>query len=103
MADENEMSMDEILASIRNILWEKEVNKSASRSCIRDYAKDAEGDVFILTKDMLAKNCDLPYEYAKWNFNDVAAKILHKYAKVFDGDVASSSKRLERVREKAGS
>ena len=103
MAEEDEMSMDKILASIRNILWEKEVNKSASRSCIRDYAKDAEGDVFILTKDMLAKTLELPYEYSKWNFNDVAAKILHKYAKVFDGDAELSSKRLERVGEKAGS
>ena len=70
MADEEEMSMEEILASIRNILWEKEVAKSASRSCIRDYAKEKAGDVFELTKDMLVKGWALPYEYSDWNFDD---------------------------------
>lgn len=83
MAEEQELSMEEILASIRNILWEKEVNKSASRSCIRDYAKESEGEVFQLTKDMLVKGWALPYEYSDWNFDDVASKILHKYADFF--------------------
>ena len=38
--NEEELSIDEILATIRNVLWDKEVQKSASRSCIRDYEKE---------------------------------------------------------------
>lgn len=81
--DEEELSIDEILASIRSVLWEKEVEKSASRSCLRDYAKEREGDVYILTPQMLAKDWNVPYEYANWDFNDVAARILRKYSEVF--------------------
>lgn len=81
--DEEDLSIDEILASIRSVLWEKEVEKNASRSCVRDYAKEREGDVYFLTPQMLAKGWDIPYEYANWDFNDVAARILHKYAEVF--------------------
>ncbi len=107
MADEEEMSMEEILASIRNILWEKEVAKSASRSCIRDYAKEKSGDVFELTKDMLVKGWALPYEYADWNFDDVSTKILHKYARLFAKEEAlmyeEDNKTSSRVREKEGS
>lgn len=95
MADQEELSMEEILASIRNILWEKEVNKSASRSCIRDYAKEAEGDVFELSKDMLVKGWALPYEYSQWTFDDVAAKILHKYAAFFARDEAEQRQKAE--------
>ncbi len=86
MTEQDEMSMEEILASIRNILWEKEVSKSASRSCIRDYAKEAEGEVFQLTKSMQVKGWVLPYELSDWSFDDVAAKILHKYARVFGAE-----------------
>ncbi len=107
MADEQEMSMEEILASIRNILWDKEVAQSASRSCIRDYAKEKEGDVFELTKDMLVKGWALPYEYSNWNFDDVSAKILHKYAELFAKEEAlkyeEDTKTSSRVRVKEGS
>lgn len=103
MADEEELSMEEILASIRNILWEKEVSKNATRSCIRDYAKDAEGDVYQLTKDMMVKGWALPYEYSSWNFDDVAMKILHKYANFFAKEEEASVKDLVRVGEKEGS
>ncbi len=107
MADEEEMSMEEILASIRNILWEKEVAKSTSRSCIRDYAKEAGGEVFELTKDMLVKGWALPYEYSNWNFDDVAAKILHKYAELFAKDKIAKyeedAQASSRVRAKEGS
>ncbi len=81
--NEEELSIDEILASIRNVLWDKEVQKSASRFCIRDYDKERQGDIFELTPKMLAKNWNVPYEYANWDFNDVAARILHKYSQVF--------------------
>ena len=80
---EDELSIDEILASIRSVLWEEEVRKSASRSCIRDYEKERQSDVFELTPQMLAKNWEVPYEYANWDFDDVAARILHKYSQVF--------------------
>lgn len=83
MADEQELSIEEILASIRNILWEKEVSKNASRSLVRDYGKENDAEVFELTKDMIVKGWALPYEYSNWNFDDVAAKILHKFAAVF--------------------
>lgn len=103
MADEEELSMEEILASIRNILWEKEVEKSASRSCIRDYTKETEGNVFQLTKDMLVKGWAVPYEYTDWSFDDVAVKILHKYADFFAKEEETSRKEMLRVSEKEGS
>ena len=40
-------------------------------------------NIFELTPKMLAKNWSVPYEYANWDFNDVAARILHKYSQVF--------------------
>ena len=81
--DEDDLSIDEIFASIRNVLWEKEVQKNAARSCIRDYNKERNEDIFELTPEMLAKGCDVPYEYADWDFDDVAARILRKYSEVF--------------------
>ena len=91
--NDEELSIDEILATIRNVLWDKEVQKSASRSCIRDYEKERQGDVFELTPKMLAKNWDVPYEYANWDFNDVAARILHKYSQVFALEEANDRKK----------
>lgn len=95
--DEEELSIDEILASIRSVLWEKEVEKSTSRSCIRDYEKERQGDVFQLTSEMLAKGWNVPYEYANWDFNDVAARILHKYSEVFAMEEANDRKESVRV------
>lgn len=103
MADGEDMSMEEILASIRNILWDKEVEKNASRFCIRDYAKEAEGDVFDLTTDMLVKDWAVPYDCAEWSFDDVAVKILHKYADFFAKEEEASRKEMLRVGEKEGS
>ena len=93
VADEEELSIDEILASIRNALWDKEVQKSASRSCIRDYEKERQKDVFELTPKMLAKNWEVPYEYANWDFNDVAARMLRKYSQVFALEEANDRKK----------
>ena len=100
--DQEDLSIDEILASIRNVLWEKQVEKNASRSCIRDYAKEREGDVFVLTPQMLAKNWDVPYEYANWDFDDVAARILHKYSEFFAMQEANDKKESVRVMVKKG-
>ncbi len=83
MSDEQDLSMEEVLSSIRTILWEKEINKSNAGALLRDYAKEDAMPVFELTKDMLVKGWALPYEYSNWNFNDVAQKILRKYADVF--------------------
>ena len=85
MADEQDLSMEEVLASIRSILWEKEVNKS-NEALLHDYAKEKEMPVFELSKDMLVKGWALPYEYTNWNFDDVAARILHKYADIFSSE-----------------
>ncbi len=85
MADEQDLSMEEVLASIRSILWEKEVNKS-NDALLHDYAKEKEMPVFELSKDMLVKGWALPYEYTNWNFDDVAARILHKYADIFSSE-----------------
>jgi hypothetical protein len=98
MADEEEPSIEEILASIRNVLWEKEVEKSTSRSCIRDYAKEAEAEVFELQPDMLVPNEDLPYEYADWTFSDVATRILRKYADFFAKDEQNNRPRRVSVK-----
>ena len=46
---------------------------------------------------MLAKGWDVPYEYANWDFNDVAARILHKYSEVFAMEEANDRKENVRV------
>ena len=94
MSEKEELSIDEILASIRNILWDQEVQKSTSRSCIRDYEKERQADVFELTPQMLAKDWDVPYEYANWDFNDVAARMLRKYSQVFALEEANDRKKV---------
>ena len=91
--NQEELSTDEILASIRNILWEKEVNKNVAKHCLHDYEKEKHSDAFELTPQMLAKTWDVPYEYADWDYNDVAARILHKYSEIFAIDVADSMKK----------
>ena len=97
MIENNEdLSIDEILASIRNVLWENQVEKNASRSRMRDYAKERDGDVFELKPHMLAKGWDIPYEYANWDFNDVAVRILHKYSEFFAAEETNA--RQENVR-----
>lgn len=83
MADEQDSSLEEVLASIRSILWEKEMNKTNDKASMHHYTQEQDMPVFELTKDMLVKGWALPYEYAHWNFDDVAQKILHKFANVF--------------------
>lgn len=94
MTQEEDVSIEEVLATIRHVLWEKEVQKSASRNCIRDYAKEREGEIFQLTKDMLVDT--------GWNFDDTAKNILKKYAEVFAAEEAFDGEKDDRVTVKAG-
>ncbi|MBR1825394.1 MAG: hypothetical protein IJ770_02295 [Alphaproteobacteria bacterium] len=74
-------SMDEILKNIRDALTEKE-RKAYFRSFYPP--KNPEDEVFVLSKAMLVKREDIPYQMGVWNFDDVAKKMMKKYQNYFN-------------------
>ena len=74
-------SMDDILKSIREAILEKE-RKAYFQSFLSDN-KMTENDVFLLSKNMLVKREDIPYDLGVWNFEDVAKKMMKKYRQYF--------------------
>ena len=86
MNTSEDASMDEILNTIRDALIEKE-RKSYFRSFYPE--KNPEDEVFVLSKAMLVKREDIPYNMGVWNFNDVAKKMMKKYKNYFNNRLAS--------------
>lgn len=81
MNDNEDASMDEILNTIRNALIKKQRNKYF-RSFYPE--KKPEDEIFVLSKNMLVKREDIPYNIGVWNFNDVAKKMMKKYKTYFN-------------------
>ena len=57
-------------------------------------------EVFELSKNMMVKREDIPYQLGIWNFNDVAKKIMKKYQIYFakravKTDVSNSNDNLD--------
>ena len=93
MDDFENASMDEILNIIRDGLLEKK-RKAYFRSFYPK--KNPEDEVFVLSKAMLVKREDIPYNMGVWNFDDVAKKMMKKYRTYFNNRQAT----LGRVRVK---
>lgn len=81
MDQEEDISTEEILASIRNILLEKQ--EEASKE-----------EIFELTKEMIHKS---PLSI---DFNKVADQILQEYAAIFEYEERKNKEKEVRVREK---
>lgn len=79
-------SMDEILNTIRAALIEKE-RKAYFRSFYPE--KRPEDEVFVLSKAMIVKREDIPYNMGVWNFNDVAKKMMKKYRNYYNNRLAT--------------
>lgn len=85
MADLKEASIDDILKSIREAIVEKERRQyfksfyPAGNSVLKP-----EDKVFELSRSMLVKREDVPYQLGVWSFDDVAQKMMKKYRSYFN-------------------
>ncbi|MBR1600374.1 MAG: hypothetical protein IJ677_02220 [Alphaproteobacteria bacterium] len=81
MEEDKEESIDDIIKSIRSAVAEKDINPYARLSSAAYGKKD---EVFLLSKNMLVKREDIPYQLGVWNFDDVAKKMMKKYRNYFN-------------------
>lgn len=79
--DEDEESIDTILQSIRSAIMAKNNNPHLQYS---SYTPRKEEGIFVLSKNMLVKREDIPYQLGVWNFDDVAKKMMKKYKNYFN-------------------
>lgn len=85
MADLKEASIDDILKSIREAIVEKERRQyfksfyPAGSAVLKP-----EDEVFELSRNMLVKREDIPYQLGVWSFDDVAQKMMKKYRNYFN-------------------
>ncbi len=83
MAKTEEESIDDILKSIREAIIDKEIQHlHRAQAPVVNTSNEEEG-IFVLSRNMLVKREDIPYQLGVWNFDDVAAKILKKYQNYF--------------------
>ena len=81
MEESTEESIDDIIKSIRSSIVEKDKNPYAQFS---SYPYGKKDDVFLLSKNMLVRREDIPYQLGVWNFDDVAKKMMKKYRNYFN-------------------
>lgn len=79
--EENEESIDDIIRAVRSAIIEKECSPYRN---VATYPYIKEDEVFLLSKNMLVKREDIPYQLGVWNFNDVAKKMMKKYRNYFN-------------------
>ena len=82
MDNQEDISTEEILASIRGILLEKQ--EAASKE-----------EIFELTKEMIHKSS------MELDYNKIADQILEEYASIFAYEENEAKKQKVRVQEKA--
>ena len=80
-----EASIDDILKSIREAIVEKERKKYFKSFLPADATRApvANSDIIELSKNMLVKREDIPYQLGVWSFDDVAKKMMKKYKTYF--------------------
>ncbi len=85
MADLNDAPIDDILKSIRETIVEKE-RKQYFKSFYPAGSRvlQPEDEVFELSRNMLVKREDIPYQLGVWSFDDVAKKMMKKYRSYFN-------------------
>lgn len=88
-----EEQIDDIIKSIREAIVEKERKKYFSS--FYDELPRHESDVYELSKSMLVKREDVPYQLGVWSFDDVAKKMLKKYRKYFQSIKQNDNAELE--------
>ena len=117
MAQSDEDNIDAILKSIREAIIDKEQRKYFEQFRTENQKKEPvfsstpkeQDEVFELSKNMMVKREDIPYQLGVWSFNDVAKKIMKKYQAYFakrtgKTNVAESNdNQNERVRVKENS
>ncbi len=117
MAKSEDASIDSILKSIREAIIDKEQRKyfeqflpeKQKKEPVFEPQKEEEDEIFELSKNMIVKREDIPYQLGIWNFDDVAKKIMKKYQTYFakrtvKTDVSNSNDNLDdRVRVKENS
>jgi hypothetical protein len=108
MADMEDAPIDDILKSIREAIIDKEQRRLEQRQVVHIAVKaeEPQDEVFELSKNMMVKREDIPYQLGVWSFDDVAKKMMKKYKIFFAGrkkqSVESHNDNL-RVSVKAGS
>ena len=79
MAKAEDASIDSILKSIREAIIEKEQRKNTEKKEPVFTVAEEQDEIFELTKTMMVKREDIPYQLGVWSFDDVAKKIMKKY------------------------
>jgi len=79
--EEEEESIDDILKSVRSAIVER--NSCPYRKYSSDFRLN-EDEIFVLSKNMLVKREDIPYQLGVWDFDDVAKKMMKKYKNYFN-------------------
>ena len=106
MAKAEDASIDSILKSIREAIIEKEQRKNTEKKEPVFTVAEEQDEIFELTKTMMVKREDIPYQLGIWSFDDVANKIMKKYQTYFakravkDNVAESNDNHNERVRVK---
>ncbi len=113
MAKAEDASIDSILKSIREAIIDKEQRKYFEQFLPEKSKKEPvvqqsviKEDIFELSKNMIVKREDIPYQLGIWSFDDVAKKIMKKYQTYFakravkDNVAESNDNHNERVRVK---
>lgn len=96
MDDEEEIPIDDILKSIREAIIEKE-QIEYFQSFMPKKTDPSEDGVVLLSKNMLVKRENIPYQSGFWNFNDVAEKMLKKFHVYFHRLYVSGYAKTDRV------
>ena len=79
--EEQEENIDDILKAVRAAIIEKEKNPYSPAF---RYPQGKEEEIFMLSKNMLVKREDIPYQLGVWSFDDVAKKMMKKYRSYFN-------------------
>ena len=91
MAKSDDDNIDAILKSIREAIIDKEQRKYFEQFRTENQKKvpvfsdtlKEQDEIFELSKNMMVKREDIPYQLGVWSFNDVAKKIMKKYQAYF--------------------
>ena len=83
MDEEQNEQIDDILKEIREAIVANERKKYFQSFYAKDSENKQDEEIFELSRSMLVKREDIPYQSGMWNFDDVAKKILKKYRQYF--------------------
>ena len=97
MENLDDKPIDEVLKYIREAIVEKERHQYFK--AFYPQKSLADGEVFVLSKNMLVKREDIPYSMGVWSFDDVAKKMMKKYRNYFNHRPEKNAEVRVRVKE----